>query len=54
METKTLSQKVFEIVGNDPDGFDEAKELQVKALLRPVNHETDINKVKWRERKSTW
>ncbi len=54
METKTLSQKVFEIVGDDPDSFDEAKELQVMELLTPVNHETDVNKVKWRASRSTW
>ncbi len=54
METKTLSEKIFEIVGDDPDSFDEAKEMQVMELLRPANHETDINKVKWRESKSNW
>ncbi|MCL2208104.1 MAG: hypothetical protein FWB90_08455 [Fibromonadales bacterium] len=54
MARKTLSQKIFEIVGNDPDSFDEAKELQVKELLKPLNHEIDIKKVKWRPCKGNW
>jgi flavin-binding protein dodecin len=54
MSAKTLSLKIIEIVGDNPDGFDETKEQQVKELLKSVNHETDIKKVEWRERKSSW
>jgi hypothetical protein len=54
MATKTLSQKIFEIVGDDPDNFDEAKEMQVKELLKPINHEMDIKDVKWQPRKGDW
>jgi hypothetical protein len=55
MERKTLSQKIFEIVGDDPDGFDEAKELQVQELLKPINHEKAIETVKeWQPCKGNW
>jgi hypothetical protein len=54
MSAKTLSLKVIEIVGDNPDNFDEAKESQVKELLTPTNQETDIKKIEWRERKSSW
>jgi len=54
MSAKTLSLKVIEIVGDNPDSFDEAKESQVKELLKPANHETDIKNIEWRERKSSW
>jgi len=54
MAEKTLSQKAFEIVGSDPDNFDEAKELQIKELLQPINHETPVENIAWRERKSSW
>jgi len=54
MSSKTLTLKVIEIVGDDPDNFDEKKESQVKDLLKPINHETDMKNVEWRERKSTW
>jgi len=54
MVTKTLSQKIFEIVGDNPDSFDKAKELQVEDLLKPISHEIGINDVKWCERKSSW
>jgi hypothetical protein len=54
MSAKTLSLKVIEIVGDNPDNFDETKESQVKELLKPINHETDIENVEWRERKSKW
>jgi len=54
MSSKTLTLKVIEIVGDDPDNFDEKKESQVKELLKPANHEIDMKKVEWRERKSNW
>jgi len=54
MASKTLSLKIIEIVGDNPDNFDENKESQVKELLKPINHETDIKNVEWRERKSSW
>jgi len=54
MSAKTLSLKVIEIVGDNPDNFDETKESQVQELLKPTNNETDIKKIEWRERKSSW
>jgi len=54
MVKKTLSQKIFEIVGSNPDSFDEAKQQQVNELLKPLSHEMDIKGVKWHERKSSW
>jgi hypothetical protein len=54
MATRTLSQKVFDIVGDDPDSFDEAKESRVNDLLMPINHEMPIESIKWKERKSAW
>jgi len=54
MSAKTLSLKIIEIVGDNPDNFDETKESQVKELLKPANHETDIKNIEWRERKSSW
>jgi len=54
MATKTLSQKIIDIVGDNPDGIDETKELQIKDLLNPIGHETDIKKAEWRERKGSW
>jgi len=54
MSAKTLSLKVIEIVGDNPDNFDETKESQVKELLKPAGHETDIKNIEWRERKSSW
>jgi len=51
MASKTLSQKIIDIVGDDPDGFDETRELPVKDLLKPLNHETGKKKTK---HKSFW
>ncbi len=53
-ERTTLTQKIAAIVGDNPDNFDETKESQVKELLKPINHESDIKNVEWRERKSSW
>jgi hypothetical protein len=44
MASKTLSQKIIEIVGDDPDGFDETRELPVIDLLKPMNRETNKKK----------
>jgi len=54
MSSKTLTLKVIEIVGDNPENFDETKESQVKELLNPANHETDMKNVEWRERKGNW
>jgi len=51
MASRTLSQKIIEIVGDDPDGFDETREMPVKDLLKPVIYEKDKKKA---ERKSFW
>jgi hypothetical protein len=44
MASRTLSQKIIEIVGDNPDSFDETRELPIKDLLKSVNHEKDKNK----------
>jgi len=44
MASKTLSQKIIEIVGDDPDGFDETRELPVIDLLKPINRKTNKSK----------
>jgi len=54
MVKKTLSQKIIDIVGNDPDSFDKVKVGKLRELLKPVNHEISVEKVTFRERKSTW
>jgi len=51
MASKTLSQKIIEIVGDGPDGFDETRELDVRDLLKPVNREADKKKAELGERK---
>jgi len=51
MASRTISQKIIEIVGDNPDGFDETRELNVRDLLKPVNQEKDKKKA---EHKSFW
>jgi hypothetical protein len=51
MASRTLSQKIIEIVGDNPDGSDETRELQVKDLLKPMNRETDKKKTEWSKHK---
>ncbi|MDR0517536.1 MAG: hypothetical protein LBH25_10885 [Fibromonadaceae bacterium] len=51
---KTLSQEILEIVGDDPDSFDETKEQQVKELLKPINDEIPVDTVVWHGRISSW
>jgi len=51
MASRTISQKIIEIVDDEPDGFDETRELQVTDLLKPLNHEKDKKKA---ERKNSW
>jgi hypothetical protein len=43
MTSRTISQKIIEIVDDEPDDF-ETRELNVKDLLRPVTRETDKKK----------
>lgn len=51
MTSRTISQKIIEIVGDDePDGF-ETRELNVKDLLKPTNRETDKKKAELEKRK---
>jgi len=54
MEKKTLSLKIIELVGSDPDSFDEKKEQQLQELLKPIDHEMDIEDVKWQPCKGNW
>lgn len=51
MASRTISQKIIEIVGDEPDGFDETRELPIKDLLKPANNEKDKKKA---ERKGFW
>jgi len=51
MASRTLSQKIIDIVDDEPDGFDETRELQIKDLLKPENHEKDKKKS---EHKKFW
>ena len=50
MTSRTISQKIIEIVGDEPDGF-ETRELNVRDLLKPVNRETDKKKTELEKRK---
>lgn len=54
MAKRTLSQKIIELVGSDPNNFDEKKELQLQELLKPINRELDIKEVKWQTCKGNW
>ncbi|MDR2593512.1 MAG: hypothetical protein LBC87_01910 [Fibromonadaceae bacterium] len=54
MAKKTLSQKIVELVGEDPNSFDVFKEQQLYELLKPKNHEIGIDKVKWRPCRGNW
>jgi len=51
MTSRTISQKIIEIVDDEPDGFDETRELSVKDLLRPANREMDKKKIELDKRK---
>jgi len=51
MTSRTISQKIIEIVGDEPDGFDETRELNVKDLLKPINREADKKKADLEKRK---
>jgi len=51
---KTLSQEIIDLVGTDPDSFDDVKESKLQMLLRPINDEMSIEKVTWRPRIGSW
>jgi len=54
MAERTLAQDIIDLVGDNPNEFDENKERQLQDLLKPINHEMDINEVKFRTRKGNW